>query len=66
MDGERSAQALTRIEAALARIEAAARAPRPAGTEAELAALQGRHARLKAAVTESLEQLDALIEGAQG
>ena len=32
----------------------------------ELAALAGKHARLRDAVQTSLEQLDQLIEGAQG
>ncbi|WP_157081184.1 hypothetical protein [Novosphingobium naphthalenivorans] len=45
--------AVERIEAALARAEAAA----PALTE-----LRGRHEQLKASVSRSLEQLDRLIE----
>lgn len=66
MNGERSSRALARIDAALARIEHAARR-QPAGAEpAELARLQARHAALRAAVTDSLEQLDQLIEGTQG
>lgn len=56
---------MARIEAALARIEAAAqRAPAQTGAD-ELARLQARHSALRAAVTDSLEQLDQLIEGAQ-
>ena len=65
MNGDRSNRALARIEAALTRIEAAAqRAPGQTGSD-ELARLQARHSALRAAVTDSLEQLDQLIEGAQ-
>ena len=60
MDGDPTTKALSRIEAALARIEAAA------ASAAELASLRARHNRLRAAVQDSLGQLDALIEGAQG
>lgn len=66
MDADRSKAAMARIEAALARIEGAARAPRAASTGSELAELQDRHERLRSAVQDSLEQLDQLIEGAQG
>lgn len=66
MDGDPSDMAFARIEAALARIEAAARNPRASGGGDELARLQQRHDRLRAAVQDSLIQLDQLIEGAQG
>ncbi|MCC6925776.1 hypothetical protein [Novosphingobium sp.] len=66
MDADRSKAAMARIEAALARIEAAAAAPRVAPASADMANLQSRHDRLRAAVQDSLEQLDQLIEGAQG
>jgi hypothetical protein len=66
MDADRSKAAMARIEAALARIEGAARAPRAASTGPELAELQAKHDRLRGAVQDSLEQLDQLIEGAQG
>ncbi len=66
MDGDPVNNALSRIERALARIEAAARAPAAAANAAELAALRTRHDRLRAAVQDSLGQLDALIESAQG
>jgi hypothetical protein len=66
MDADRSSRALARIEAALARIEAAARRQPPAETAGELADLQSRHDRLRAAVTDSLAQIDQLIESAQG
>ncbi len=67
MSGDRSSRALARIEAALERIEAATRrgARDSAGSE-ELADLRTRHDRLRAAVTDSLAELDQLIEGAQG
>ena len=72
MDADRSKAALARIEAALARIEGAARAPRAASPSSELTKspelteLQAKHDRLREVVQESLEQLDQLIEGAQG
>lgn len=59
MDADRSSRALARIEQALARIEAASR--RPAAGD-----LLRRHNQLKAAVQDSLQQLDLLIEGTQG
>jgi hypothetical protein len=66
MSGERSSRALARIEAALERIEAATRDGKTATVSSgELAALQMRHERLRAAVTDSLTELDQLIEGAQ-
>ncbi len=57
--------AIARIEAALARIE---RAPvrSDSSSDAEFAALRERHARLKAAVQSSLDELDQLIDGAAG
>lgn len=64
MEQERSSQARARIEAALGRIEAAARTAKERPGEAELQRLQSRHDRLRAAVQDSLEQLDQLIEGA--
>jgi hypothetical protein len=66
MDGDRSNTAFARIEAALARIEAAAARPRTAETGGDLMQLQGKHDRLRAAVQDTLTQLDQLIEGAQG
>ncbi len=62
MEGDRIGGAVARIEAALARIETAAREPRsaPAGDDTGLAA---RHAALRQAVTHSLAQLDDVIEG---
>ena len=71
MEAERSKHAIARIEAALARIEAApmkstASSAPSNGGGAELAALTGKHVRLRDAVQASLEQLDQLIEGAQG
>jgi hypothetical protein len=66
MSGDRSSRALARIGAALSRIEAAARRPRASGDGQELADLQARHDQLRAAVVDSLEQIDQLIESAQG
>lgn len=67
MDGDRTTQALTRIDAALARIEAAARDRASQGQAAEeLARLRTRHSRLRNAVSDGLQQLDLLIEGVQG
>ena len=68
MAAERSTLAIARIEAALALIEAA---PAKSGdalgsATAELAALRDRHGQLRAAVQGSLQELDQLIEGAQG
>ena len=71
MEAERSKHAIARIEAALARIEAAPvtslSVTSVASSEGgDLAALTAKHARLRDAVQDSLEQLDHLIEGAQG
>ena len=67
MNGDRSEQALSRIEAALARMEAAAKQPRgpaPGTAEgADIAQLRRKHEQLRQAVTQSLHQLDALIDG---
>lgn len=67
MSGERSSRALARIEVALERIEAATRrGARPGASSEELADLRTRHEQLRAAVSDSLAELDQLIEGAQG
>lgn len=67
MSGDRSSRALARIEAALERIEAATRRGAQAGASSEeLADLRMRHDKLRAAVADSLAELDQLIEGAQG
>jgi hypothetical protein len=62
MDGDRNERALQRIDAALARIEGAAR-QRPTGSATSTGdpELAERHARLREAVGQSLRQLDALI-----
>ncbi|WP_374529433.1 hypothetical protein [Novosphingobium sp.] len=65
MEQERSSQARARIEAALRRIEAAAKTAAERPGAAELQRLQARHDRLRAAVQDSLGQLDLLIEGGQ-
>ncbi len=67
MNGDRTSQALARIDAALARLDGAAR--QVAGNNAalaDLAQLQAKHARLRDAVSEGLQQLDQLIEGSAG
>jgi len=56
MTGERTEQALARIQAALARIEQAT--PR---AEAASRAVAERHEHLRAAVAETLRDLDILI-----
>jgi hypothetical protein len=67
MSGERSSRALARIDAALTRIEAATRRGATSGASSdELADLRTRHENLRAAVSDSLAELDQLIEGAQG
>lgn len=66
MDGDRTARAKARIEAALARIEAGARATERPADAGELAQLKARHDRLRAKVQQSLDQLDLLIEGTEG
>lgn len=70
MEDTRSSRALARIEQALERIEASARQPKPVSTplsgDTDLEQLRSRHNRLRAAVQDSLGQLDQLIEGTQG
>jgi L-cysteine desulfidase len=61
MERERTERAVARIEAALARLEAASRAT----SALALAEANGRHERLRAAVTDALGQLDAMIGGAR-
>ena len=62
MEGPLPEFSLTRIEAALARIEAAAARPFGAALAGE-SNLAARHDRLRAAVTETLRDLDRLIGG---
>ena len=65
MDGERIDQAIHRIEAALARINAAAenlRSGLPASDNPELAELTSKHEALRAEVSSTLSDLDRLIE----
>jgi hypothetical protein len=58
MEGASIDKALGRIEAALTRIENAA-----SRTEMQDQDLAERHDRLRAAVTQSLQQLDTLLSG---
>ena len=66
MDGDRTARAKARIDAALARIEAGSQRTTGTADGAALTHLQARHDRLRASVQDSLAQLDQLIESAQG
>lgn len=61
MTGERTQPALARITAALARIEQAS-----AGVESATAAAARRHEVLRAAVAETLRDLDILIGEQRG
>lgn len=65
MDTRSIDQALARLDAALARVETAARAlPKPSEVDAdEFAGLQQRHAQLKQTVASSLRQLDDILAG---
>ena len=69
MEDNRSSRALARIEQALERIEAAARQPKSGqapSSDSHFELLRTKHDRLRAAVQDSLGQLDLLIEGTQG
>ena len=59
MSAEQVNQALARIEAAASRIDAAI-----VRGEASVTELARRHAALRQAVTQSLEEIDSLIESA--
>jgi hypothetical protein len=61
MVDQRALDAAHRIEQALARIEAAAARPAPAGESGEHRDLQARHDAMRGRVTGALAQLDALI-----
>lgn len=61
MDGGSFENALGRIEAAIARIERAASQPAAAQPSAVDAELLARHEKLRAAVGQSLRQLDDLL-----
>ena len=65
MDTRPIDQALARLDAALARAEAAAQAlPEASAVDsAEFAGLQERHSRLKQTVATSLKQLDEILAG---
>ena len=59
MENERFKQALSRIEAAIDRIEQAIQAPVP---DARLATLEERHRKLREGAGEALARLDRLID----
>ena len=61
MADQRALDAVARIERALARIEAAAARPAPAGDNEEQRQLQARHDAMRSRVTGALAQLDSLI-----
>jgi hypothetical protein len=61
MSDQRALDAVARIERALARIEAVAARPAPAGESQDLHLLQARHDAMRGRVTGALAQLDALI-----
>jgi hypothetical protein len=61
MADQRALDAVARIERALARIEAAAVQPAPAGESEEHRQLQVRHEAMRSRVSGALAQLDALI-----
>lgn len=64
MESDPFRRALTRLEAAIARVEIAAstRSPAPPPTDDRLIALEARHARLRAGATDALARLDRLID----
>ena len=65
MDTSKIDQALTRLDAALARVEAAARAlpSGPSVDAAEYDGLRNRHDQLKQSVATSLRKLDEILTG---
>ncbi len=67
MSGDRTKQAMARIEGALARIEGAAARPRPVATEApaSVSQLVEKHENLRETVTTTLRDLDDLIAKAE-
>ncbi len=66
MPNERFLLAVSRLEAALARIEAVATPPAPGVDAADFAALVERHGKLRAGTAEALARLDTLLETAGG
>lgn len=65
MDTSKIDQALTRLDAALARVESAARAlpSGPSVDAAEYDGLRSRHDQLKQSVATSLRKLDEILTG---
>lgn len=69
MADQRALNAISRIEAALARIEAAAERPAPpapVADSAELEQLKSAHDALKSRVAGAIGQIDRLLAGARG
>ncbi|MHA6317252.1 hypothetical protein ACXYN8_06290 [Altererythrobacter sp. CAU 1778] len=61
MQNDDEKRARERIDAAIARIEAAARRPSPAPAQRADSEISLKHERLRARVSEALTQVDALI-----
>lgn len=69
MADQRALEAISRIEAALGRIEAAAERPAPSAAivdSAELAQLRSAHQALKSRVAGAIGEIDRLLAGAKG
>jgi hypothetical protein len=64
MGAERAFQAISRIEQALARIEASAVQPGRASETAGAGRLAAAHARLRGKVEAAIAQIDHLLDGA--
>ena len=65
MGDRRALDAISRIERALARIETAARRPKPAGNgddSAELEQVRDAHRKLRSRVEGAIGQIDRLLE----
>jgi len=69
MGDQRALDAISRIERALARIEAAARRPQPLSTDMEeseeLDRLRGAHLALRSRVEGAIGQIDRLLESGE-
>ena len=63
MGDQRALDAVSRIERALARIEASARRPAATADSAEIEQLRGAHDALRSRVEGAIGQIDQLLEG---
>jgi hypothetical protein len=66
MGAERSLHAISRIERALARIDAAGARAAPERTAPADARLEAAHARLRMKVEAAISDIDAILETAEG